>query len=69
MVLPVIAFFVVFHYMPMYGIIIGFNKYTPSMGIVGSKWIGFKHFVQFFQDYYFVRVVRNTFLISFYSLL
>ena len=69
MVLPVVIFFVVFHYMPMYGIIIAFNKYTPSLGIVGSKWVGLRQFVQFFEDYYFVRVVRNTFLISFYSLI
>lgn len=69
MVLPVVIFFIVFHYKPMYGIIIAFNKYVPSQGIMGSSWVGLRNFIQFFEDYYFVRVVRNTFLISFYSLI
>ncbi len=69
MVLPVLVFFIVFHYFPMYGIVIAFKKYKPTLGIWGSKWVGLKYFRDFLTDYYLFRVVRNTFLLSFYSLL
>ncbi len=69
MALPVIAFFIVFHYFPMYGIVIAFKKYKPTLGIWRSKWVGLKYFRDFLSDYYLFRVVRNTFLISLYSLL
>lgn len=68
LVIPVILFFILFHYKPMYGIIIAFKKYKPNRGIWGSAWVGLKYFEDFFSDYYFFRVVRNTFLISLYSL-
>lgn len=67
MILPFI-FYVIFSYIPMYGIIIAFKDFSPSKGILGSEWIGLKNFIQFFQSYYFYRTVRNTFLIGFYSL-
>ncbi|GHU74426.1 putative multiple-sugar transport system permease YteP [Clostridia bacterium] len=69
LVLPVIVFFIVFHYIPMYGIVIAFKKYKPVLGIMGSKWVGLQNFRSFFSDYYFVRIVRNTFLLSIFSLL
>lgn len=64
MILPVIIFFLIFNYKPMYGIIIAFKKYRPSLGIEGSPWIGLDNFIRFFNDIYFWRVLRNTFAIS-----
>ena len=69
MALPVILFYILFHFVPMYGLIISFKDYTPSKGILGSNWVGFKHFISFFNSYYFFRLLRNTILISLYSLI
>ena len=69
LVIPVILFFLLFHYKPMYGILIAFKKYKPNRGIWGSDLVGLEYFYYFFTDYYFYRVVTNTFLISLYSLL
>lgn len=69
MVLPVALYFFIFKYFPMYGAVIAFKDFSPAKGIWGSDWVGFAHFKDFFQSYYFVRVLRNTFLISFYNLI
>ena len=69
MMLPVIAYYVVFHYAPMYGALIAFKDYSPMKGILGSDWVGLKHFEDFFRSYYFLRILKNTLLISLYSLL
>jgi len=69
MLLPTIAFYIIFHYLPMYGIIIAFKDFKASRGILGSPWVGFKHFEQFFSSYYFFRLIRNTFLLNFYGLI
>lgn len=69
MALPAIAYFLIFHYYPMYGLVIAFQDYSPGKGIWGSTWVGLKHFEQFFGGYYFVRLLGNTLKTSFYSLL
>ncbi|CAN7623620.1 ABC transporter permease subunit [Paenibacillus sp. LjRoot153] len=69
MMIPVIAFYLIFHYGPMYGAIIAFKEYSPMKGIVGSPWVGFDHFMSFFNSYYFWRILKNTVVISCYSLL
>jgi putative aldouronate transport system permease protein len=69
MMLPVIAFYVIFHYAPMYGAIIAFKDYTPVRGVLGSEWVGLEHFRSLFDSYYFWRILKNTVLISVYSLL
>jgi len=69
MFIPVIVYFILFHYMPMYGAQIAFKNYVPSKGIEGSKWVGLKHFYSFFNGLYFTRLLRNTLLISGYALL
>jgi putative aldouronate transport system permease protein len=69
MALPVVVYYILFHYIPMYGVIISFKKFTPAKGIAGSPWVGFKYFIEFFNAYYFVRLIRNTLLLSLYSLL
>ena len=68
-VLPAVVYLFLFNYMPMYGIIIGFKDYNPALGIVQSKWVGFDHFYTFVTSVQFLQLVRNTFLISFYSLI
>lgn len=69
MMVPVIAYYAVFHYTPMYGAIIAFKDYTPMKGIVGSPWVGLANFNDFFGSYYFWRILKNTVVISLYSLI
>lgn len=67
--LPVVAYYIVFHYGPMYGLQIAFKDYGLADGIWGSPWMGFDHFENFFGNYYFWRLIRNTLLINIYELL
>lgn len=69
MAIPVIAYYFIFHYMPMYGLIIAFKDFAPAVGIWGSDWVGLQHFIDFFSSDYCLRVIRNTILISLYTLL
>ncbi|MGI5898447.1 MAG: ABC transporter permease [Christensenellales bacterium] len=64
MFLPVLAFYLVFHYAPMYGAQIAFKDYSPGLGIVGSSWVGLKHFTNFFTSPNGWRIIRNTVFIS-----
>ncbi|EMF0035440.1 ABC transporter permease [Enterococcus hirae] len=67
-VIPALVVVAVFSYGPMYGVIIAFKDYIPSLGIFGSPWVGFKHFQRFFDSYYFWDLIKNTLGISIYSL-
>ncbi len=67
--LPVIVYYIVFCYLPMGGVLMAFEKYTPRNGIFGSKWIGLKNFENFFNSTYCWRVIKNTFVLSFYDLI
>ena len=69
MILPVVIWYVVFCYMPLYGAQIAFKDFNPGLGIIGSPWSGLKHFRLFFSGVYFVRTFTNTILISIYSLI
>lgn len=69
MIVPVILFYIIFCYAPMYGIIIAFKDFSPLKGIMGSDWTGLKNFATFFTSAYAFRTIRNTFLLSFYGLL
>lgn len=66
--LPVLAYYVVFHYVPMYGLIIAFKDYRPMKGILESDWVGMAHFIEFFESPYFWRVLKNTLIISITSI-
>lgn len=68
MLIPAILFYLVFCYGPMYGAIIAFKDYSPRLGILGSEWVGFKHFESFFTGPYFFRILKNTLVISISSL-
>ncbi|WP_438347635.1 ABC transporter permease [Paenibacillus sp. FA6] len=67
--LPGVLYFIIFKYLPMYGVIIAFQDYSPFKGIAGSDFVGLKHFARFFQDSEFITVLVNTLLISFYKLI
>jgi len=62
-------YYVIFHYVPLYGILISFQDYNIVRGILGSPWVGLQHFEKFILDPYFWKLVRNTLLLSFYTLL
>ena len=64
-----VVYMIIFYYVPMYGAQIAFRNYRAVDGIVGSKWVGFKHFIDFFRSYRFNRVIRNTLILSIYTLL
>ncbi len=68
LILPVIIYFIIFNYIPMYGVQIAFKRFAGSLGIWGSPWIGFDHFTRFFKSYYFTQLIGNTLGISLYSL-
>ncbi len=68
LLIPVIAYFLIFSYGPMYGLQIAFKDYSPALGISGSPWVGLKHLVRFFNSFYFGRVIQNTLTLSLYSL-
>lgn len=69
LLVPVILYYVLFHYVPMGGIIIAFKKYVPRLGILGSKWVGLKYFQDFFSDMFFSRLMSNTFFLNVYDIL
>lgn len=66
---PGLVFFILFKYVPMWGIVIAFQDYSPYLGVVQSKWVGFEHFNRLFSNPDFVKLLRNTTMISIMSLL
>ncbi|NYE04925.1 putative aldouronate transport system permease protein [Bacillus niacini] len=58
--LPALIYFIVFHYLPMYGILIAFKDFVATKGIMGSPWVGFKHFGRFFESFQFWTLIKNT---------
>jgi putative aldouronate transport system permease protein len=69
MAIPVVAYYALFHYQPMYGLAIAFKNYSPRLGILGSPWAGLTHFKNFFGGIYFLRTLSNTLSISFANLI
>jgi len=67
MLLP-IMWYIVFKYIPMYGVQLAFRRYNPSLGITKSPWVGLKYFKQFFNSYYFKDILWNTVSLSLYQL-
>lgn len=66
--LPAI-YFIVFHYLPMYGVQIAFKDFQASKGIWGSEWVGLKYFKRFFESYQFWPLIKNTLALSFLQIL
>lgn len=69
MAIPVVLYFLLFHYAPMYGAIIAFKDYSPGLGIWGSPWTGLENFRDFFGSIYFPQILGNTLTISLTNLL
>lgn len=68
MLMPVLANFIIFHYVPMYGLQIAFKRYNLVLGLSGSPWIGWENFRKFFASAYIIQLFRNTLIISIYSI-
>jgi putative aldouronate transport system permease protein len=66
---PAVLYFLIIHYVPMYGVQIAFKNFIANQGILGSPWVGLDHFERFFKSYYFWRLLKNTLLINLYQLL
>ena len=65
--LPVAVYYILFAYKPLCGIIVAFKDYVPMKGIWGSPWTGqhgLGHFISFFKSFYFIRILKNTLIIS-----
>ena len=69
LVLPAVVFFLVFHYAPMYGLVIAFKRYSVSKGIWESPWVGLMYFKRFFNSAQCWELIVNTLILSFYQLL
>ncbi|WP_178930473.1 ABC transporter permease [Bacillus altitudinis] len=63
MILPGLLYFLVFKYVPMWGLIIAFQDYQPFLGILGSEWVGFKHFIRLFTEPTFFILLKNTLIL------
>lgn len=69
LIAPCFIYYVLFHYLPMWGILISFKDYSPFKGFFGSPWVGLKHYRAFLTNPDAPRLIMNTFLLSLYSLL
>jgi putative aldouronate transport system permease protein len=69
LIIPVVVYLIIFNYVPMAGIVLGFERFTPKNGVYMSEWVGLKHFVTFFSSVFFVRVLKNTLILSLYSII
>jgi len=68
LILPIIVYYFIFHYMPMYGVLIAFKDFNAFKGIISSPWVGLKHFKSFFESPFAYRLLRNTLAINIYEL-
>ncbi|KQX51867.1 MULTISPECIES: ABC transporter permease [unclassified Paenibacillus] len=68
LIAPGVLFFLIFKYVPMWGVVIAFQDYSPYLGVTGSQWVGFEHFIRFFSNQDFYLLFRNTMAISLLSL-
>lgn len=66
--IPVIVYYVIFHYLPMFGVVIAFQNFKPAKGIAGSEWVGLKNFIDFFDGPYATRLIVNTILLSVFQI-
>lgn len=69
LLLPSVIALIMFNYIPMYGILMAFQDYNPTLGIWGSKWVGLDNFIHYFQSWQFKSTITNTFVISILNIL
>ncbi|WP_269433285.1 ABC transporter permease [Gracilibacillus massiliensis] len=68
LLIPGALYFILFKYLPMWGVLIAFQDYSPFRGFWGSEWVGAEHFLNFFQNPDFFRLLRNTLILALYDL-
>lgn len=69
LMMPGLLYFIIYKYLPMWGILMAFQNYQPYLGIMGSKWVGLRHFERFFMDPQFMMLLKNTLVIATYNLI
>ena len=69
MITPVLLYYIIFSYVPMYGVLLAFKDYKIKLGILGSPWVGFEHFQRFFSAYNFKHLLMNTVGLSVYGMI
>lgn len=69
MLFPVLLYYLIFHYVPMYGVIMAFMKYSPAVPFFQNEWRGLYYFREFFKGIYAFRLIRNTFMLNLYNLI
>jgi putative aldouronate transport system permease protein len=67
--IPGLLYFLIFKYLPMWGVLLAFKNYQPFIGFFQSEWVGFDNFKQFFQDPIFFNLLRNTLLLGLYDMI
>ncbi|UQZ87654.1 putative multiple-sugar transport system permease YteP [Paenibacillus konkukensis] len=69
LLLPGLAYFIIFKYIPMWGVLLAFKNYQPFLGFFQSEWVGMDNFKQFFGDPIFFRLMKNTLLLGLYDMI
>ncbi len=69
MMLPALIYILIFKYGPMYGVTLAFKQFVPGTSIWDSPWVGFDHFIAFFQSFQFARIMENTIALSLLQIL
>ena len=69
MLIPIVIYFIIFKYLPMYGLVIAFKNFKFSDGILGSKWVGLEHFRNLLGNADFYKILRNTLLLNLYAII
>jgi len=64
LIMPAVIFYILFHYVPMYGTLIAFVNFRPGTPILSNEWVGLRWFMEFFNSVFFVRLMRNTIMLS-----
>ena len=67
--IPILAYYILFYYKPLYGAVIAFKEFQPALGIGGSPWVGLAQYEKFFSNPDFFRILKNTLVISFASII
>ncbi|WP_241674998.1 ABC transporter permease [Paenibacillus luteus] len=69
MILPGLLYFIIFKYIPMFGVLISFQNYSPFRGVMGSDWVGLEHFTRLFSEQNFLVLLKNTIMLNLIDIL
>ncbi|MFB5663401.1 ABC transporter permease [Alteribacillus sp. HJP-4] len=69
LLIPGLLYFAIFKYLPMWGVLMAFQNYSPFLGFWQSEWVGFQHFQNFFNNPDFIRLLRNTLILAVYDII